>query len=253
MAQPVARIMISLLLFIIFMTGLSSALTDDKKEDDNTWLHLCEMYHPHQVNGTNSIVMNAVVSETGCQLRCFVLQSSSHEHRDFLDKSVTHSHNLNDGIYCKRDHVCKSGFCVLELMTDNGLDGERKEKMGIIIVDVLDAYVPQKDTITPSDTYVKVVVKSPIDGNIPIGKTKIVWDTDHPVFNKTLKIEQVSITSTVFFEIFDKDVMGPDDYIAAVYAAIKTLLKQDRNHKEIRLFFQSQYYLKVKISWIAYE
>ena len=151
--------------------------------------------------------------------------------------------------------VCKAGSCILELTDGNHVDkdGERKEKTGIVVIDVLDAYVPQKDTLTYSDAYVKIVVKSPQDGDVKVGKTKVVWDTDTPVFNTTVKMEKVSISSTVFFEIFDRDMMGPDDYIAAVYAALKTILKKEKNHKAIKLHFLTKYYLRVKISWIADE
>ena len=160
--------------------------------------------------------------------------------------------------------VCKAGTCSLELTADggkdtstsgsgNGANGGKRDKTGIVIIDVLDAFVPQKDTLTHSDTYVKVVMKSPQDGDKTVGKTKVLWDTDRPVFNQTLKLERVSILSTVFFELFDRDMMGPDDYIAAVYAALRTILREERNHKTIRLPFLLQYYLRVKISWIADE
>lgn len=142
---------------------------------------------------------------------------------------------------------------MLELTDSRSEGGEKKEKTGIVVIDVLDAYVPQKDTLTHSDAYVKVVVKSPLDGDVKVGRTKVVWDSERPVFNKTVKMENVSILSTVFFEIFDRDMMGPDDYIAAVYAALKSILRQERNHQAIKLHFMSEYYLRVKISWIANE
>ena len=134
--------------------------------------------------------------------------------------------------------------------------GKRTDKTGIVVIDVLDAYVPQKDTLTHSDTYVKVVLKAPSadqQEDVRIGRTKVVWDTERPVFNTTLKLEHVSIRSTVFFELFDRDMMGPDDYIAGVYAALKTILRQEKNHKAIQLFFRDQYFLRIKISWIADE
>ena len=66
---------------------------------------MCDMYHTQQLNDSDKFVINAVVSATGCQLTCVVLESSSKEQKGFFDRTVTHLHNLNDGIYCKRDHV----------------------------------------------------------------------------------------------------------------------------------------------------
>ena len=150
--------------------------------------------------------------------------------------------------------MCKAGACILEL-TENipGPDGSQKEKTGIVVIDVLDALVPQKDTVTFSDPYVKIFIKSHVDGHVMLGKTKVVWDTDRPVFNTTVKREKVPISSTVFFEVLDKDMLGPDDYIASVYKPIKTVLKKEMNHKTMVLYFLNKYFLRVKISWIPDE
>ena len=237
---------------------------------DNSWHLMCEMFH------SDNFLLDASVSPHGCQLKCVVLESTARPETElgevkptvFFDKSVIHHHNLNDGVYCRRDHVCQKGLCVVDLTENN------QAKEGILIVDVIDAFVPQKDTLTHSDAYVKVVIKNPslededqskkvYDSKpitkskdpsvIKMGKTKVVWDTDHPVFNSSHKMENVSISSTIFFEIFDKDLMGQDDFIASLYAALKTLLKEEQNHQIIKLPFLVDYFLRVKISWFAYE
>ena len=137
--------------------------------------------------------------------------------------------------------------------------------MGIVVIDLLDAKVPRKDMMTASDVYVKIEIKSEDDITRRIGETKVIWDSDTPTFNETLKAEKISITSTIFFEIFDKDLMGPDDYIATVYAPIKNVLRDDLNHKKIKLNFKQpsnhdgkknppeEFFLNVKVSWIAYD
>lgn len=146
--------------------------------------------------------------------------------------------------------VCQKGECLLELENSDG------EKRGIVVVDILDAYVPKKDTMTQSDTYVRVEIKN-MDRRQSMSETKVVWDTEMPVFNQTFKEEKVPITSTIFFELFDKDMMGPNDYIGTVYAPIKNILRDGMNHKKIKLNFKydnkSDYYLNVKISWMAYD
>lgn len=80
-------------------------MSEEKKHDDNSWLLMCDMYHTQQQNDSDKFVINAIVSPTGCQLTCVVLESSSQQQKGFFDRTVTHLHNLNDGIYCKRDHV----------------------------------------------------------------------------------------------------------------------------------------------------
>lgn len=93
------------LILLLLLSGLSGLLSDEKKHDDNSWLLMCDMFHTQQQNDSDKFVINAIVSPTGCQLTCVVLESSSSEQKGFFDRTVTHLHNLNDGIYCKRDHV----------------------------------------------------------------------------------------------------------------------------------------------------
>ena len=72
------------------------------------------------------------------------------------------------------------------------------------------------------------------------------------MFNHTSKIEPVSIASTIFFEVFDKDLFNQNDYIASVYIPIKKLLREDNNGKAIVLEFPDGW-LKVLLTWLANE
>ena len=255
---------VKLLVFLVSVVSTTvSGLEASPQQGDNSWLLMCEMIH------STKFLVEASVSPHGCQLTCIVLESQSPPTEEFspviFDKSVTHTHNLMDGVYCKRDHICSNGSCVLDVSSDG------QDKEGMLVIDVIDAFVPQKDYLTHSDTYVKVVIRNPmkddiIDGKkvtdanpiyyapaVKVGKTKVVWDTDRPVFNTTLKLENVSISSTIFFELFDRDMLDHDDFIASLYAALKSLLKEERNHQVIKLPFLGDYFLRVKISWIAYK
>lgn len=141
------------------------------------------------------------------------------------------------------------------------------QKKGIIVVEVLNGKVPQKDTFSPSDTYVKLFIsKSPINNStnsssadevkdVKFGTTKVAWDTNEPSFLQTFKIEKVAISSTVMLLVYEKDLMNQDDYIASVYVAIKTLLSTGKNHQPQTLFFppDDKYYINCTISWISYE
>jgi len=240
------------------------------KHHDNSWLLMCDMIH------ANHLVVNASIASSGCQLKCVVLESSSEEMKEYYDKSVTHFHILNDGIYCKRDHLCQKGECVLDV-TDNrvapgdnrgGSSRQLSEKKGLVVIDVIDGYIPQKDTMTQSDTYVKVMLKDPSRmlpnrtiitskvseaEDVKVGTTKTIWDTNRPIFNETFKVENISISSTIFFEIFDRDLMGPNDYIATVYAGVKKILRDEQNHHDVSLFFLKDYWLRIKLSWLSYE
>lgn len=155
-----------------------------------------------------------------------------------------------------------------------------QDKLGIVVIELIDAVVPKKDTITASDTYVKIEIKPTNDDKIPGAKTqendgaknlganqdgvetlkvdtsKVIWDTNHPSFNATFKMEKVSIRSLITFAIYDKDMMGPNDFIGTVSISIRKVLERDLNHKEITfpiLKTTDKYYLRVKISWIAYD
>ena len=136
-----------------------------------------------------------------------------------------------------------------------------------MVVEVLNAKVPQRDTFSPSDTYVKLFIsKSPISNSsnnnnsvhaddVKIGTTKVVWDTNEPSFHQTFKIEKVAISSTVMLLVYEKDLINQDDYIASVYVAIKTLLASNKNHQPQTLFFppDDKYYINCTISWISHE
>jgi hypothetical protein len=258
---------------------LQQPLQQPLQQSENSWLYICETIH------SAKFLIDASVSSHGCQLKCVVLESQHQPKKSdppspiIFDKSVTHTHDLIDGVTCKRDHVCSNGSCILDV----SVDGQDKE--GMLVIDIIDAYVPQKDYLTHSDTYVKVVIRNPskdqiapekttekkteenkkvsdaesvmkrlsFDPAVKVGKTKVVWDTERPVFNSTMKVENVSISSTIFFELFDKDMLDHDDFIASLYAALKTLLKEEKNHQIINLPFSNDYYLRVKISWIAYK
>lgn len=159
-----------------------------------------------------------------------------------------------------------------------------QDKLGIVVIELIDAVVPKKDTFTASDTYVKIEIKSTNDDTIPEAKSqengaksldakegdanqdgvgtlkvdtsKVVWDTNHPSFNATFEMEKVSIRSLITFAIYDKDMMGPNDFIGNVSISIRKVLERDLNHKEITfpiLKTTDKYYLRVKISWIAYD
>lgn len=248
--------------------GLNKQEKQHTKHHENSWLLMCDMIH------SNHLVVDASVAPSGCQLKCVVLESSSEETKEYYDKSVTHYHTLNDGIYCKRDHVCHKGECVLDV-TDNRVPGgnsggpsrQSSEKRGLVVIDVIDGYIPQKDTMTQSDTYVKVMLKDPSrllpnrtitskvseTEDVKVGTTKTIWDTSYPTFKETFKVENVSISSTIFFEIFDRDLMGPDDYIATVYAGVKKILRDEQNNRDVRLSFLKDYWLRIKLSWLSYE
>lgn len=119
-------------------------------------------------------------------------------------------------------------------------------------MDILEAKLPPKDTfMSASDGYVKLSIKGPA-GDIQAGQTKVIWDTARPVFNHTFKIERISISSTVFFEIFDKDMMGGDDYIATIYIPIKKILSDHENGKPITLKFPDGW-IKTSVTWLGNE
>lgn len=199
---------------------------------------MCEMKHKDE------FVFDASVTSFGCKLNCVVLSSTGHDRSAFFDKSEIISHELNDGIYCKRDHICNAGNCTLEFVS--GLD-----KKGIVIVDVLEGYIPKKDTVTASDGYVKVSTMGPAD-DLEAGQTRTKWDTHDPVFNHTIKIDGVSMSSTIFFEIFDKDMIGGDDYIGTVYVVVKKIVRDGMNSKIIKLDFPDGW-LKVSVTWLGNE
>lgn len=91
----VMTVFITLVLVVLTITSVANSSSDQ----DNSWHLMCEMHHK------DMFVFDASVSSFGCKLSCTVLTSTSDKHKAFFDKSVTHEHNLNDGTYCKRDHV----------------------------------------------------------------------------------------------------------------------------------------------------
>lgn len=60
---------------------------------------MCDMLHP------GKFVFDASVSDHGCSLRCIYFDSSVNATDQIFDVSIQKEHNLNDGIYCRRDHV----------------------------------------------------------------------------------------------------------------------------------------------------
>lgn len=66
---------------------------------ENSWLLMCDMLHP------GKFVFHASVADHGCSLRCIYFDSSHNSSSEYYDVSIQKDHNLNDGIYCRRDHV----------------------------------------------------------------------------------------------------------------------------------------------------
>jgi hypothetical protein len=231
-----------LLAFVLIHLGILVLLVDatdnHAQSSDTSWHLMCEMKHKSE------FVFDASVTNNGCKLNCVVLTSSQEDRQQFFDKSDIFEHNLNDGIYCKRDHVCHDGNCTIDWST--GID-----KKGIVIIDVLDAKLPNKDTMTSSDGYVKVSTMGPA-GDLLAGKTKVIWDNNNPSWNHTFKVERVSMASTIFFELFDKDMIGGDDYIATAYIAIKKIVRDGLNSKVIKLDFPDGS-IRVTVTWLTNE
>lgn len=125
------------------------------------------------------------------------------------------------------------------------------DKKGIVVIDVLNATLPKKDTMTSTDGYVKLSIMGPAGDN-DVGQTKVHWDTKQPTFNHTFKVEEVSIASTIFFEIFDRDILDSDDYIATVYLTMKKILQRSQNGKAITLPFPDGS-LRVAVTWLGNE
>lgn len=163
--------------------------------------------------------------------------------------------------------ICKAGKCVLDV-DENGVrpHGSSVEKQGIVIVELLNGKVPQRDNFSPSDTYVKLFIQSPSqnesvsnssDSKLDTGKfatSKVIWDTNEPSFGgQTFKVEKVPISSTLVMMVYDKDRMNQDDYIATVYIAVKSVLSEGINHKPHTLFFPpgGDYFINCTISWIG--
>lgn len=128
-------------------------------------------------------------------------------------------------------------------------DQPLQDRKGIVVVEVLEARLPRKDQVTDSDGYVKVSVVTP-DGTHEVGQTKVIYDKEYPVFNHTAKADAVSIKSTIFFELFDKDFLNQNDYIASVYIPIRRLLSENNNGKPVTLDFPNGW-LKVSLTWLA--
>lgn len=78
----------------------------------------------------------------------------------------------------------------------------------------------------------------------------MIWDANNPIYNHTTKTKEVSIKSTVFFELYDKDIMNQNDYIASVYVPIKRLLSENNNGKPTTLEFPDGW-LKVSLTWLV--
>ena len=70
-----------------------------RSDESNSWHLLCEMKHK------NDFVYDASVTSFGCRLNCIVLRETKHDVNSYFTETDVYEHNLNDGIFCKRDHV----------------------------------------------------------------------------------------------------------------------------------------------------
>ncbi|KAI1291013.1 hypothetical protein HDE_07719 [Halotydeus destructor] len=232
-----------LLLIVTCMWTLingTAAMAVHSNTVENSWHLMCEMLHKDE------FVFDANIGALGCRLNCVVLKGSNHGDKSYYDQTDVFEHNLNDGIYCKRDHICKAGNCTLDYSSSSTQD-----KKGVVVIEVLDAKLPRKDQVTASDGYVKLSIVGPT-GDHKVGRTKILWDLDHPVFNQTFKVEHVSIMSTIFFEVYDRDLVATDDYIGSVYIPIKKMLKDNLNGKVHNLTFPDGS-LNACVTWLGDE
>ena len=85
---------------IITLPSKSATVPVVATTPENSWLLMCDMLHP------GKFVFDASVADHGCSLRCIYLASSHNTSNDFFDLTIQKDHNLNDGIYCRPDHVC---------------------------------------------------------------------------------------------------------------------------------------------------
>ncbi|RWS11634.1 hypothetical protein B4U79_18041 [Dinothrombium tinctorium] len=170
---------------------------------DSPWNYLCFMLH------RNELIFDTQVIANGCKLKCITLANSGNSSSQFYDTSKTYLHLIKDGTYCDLHRQCINGECK---------QYEQQNRTGIVEISIMEASVPNKDVFTKSDVYVKVSIFGP--KRLMIGKTVTITDNNRPLFNQTFSAK-VFKSSTVIFEIMDKDHFRNDDYIATVFISLE--------------------------------
>lgn len=133
-------------------------------------------------------------------------------------------------------------------------EDEGETNIEIMYLDILEAKVPGQDGyVSASDTYVKINLRCTKTGTIrKVGETRIVNDSNDPVFNQTFKAEKVDFDSLLILDLLDRDAFQ-DDPITTITVDLKQVLLSGKNYKDLKLVFPNEehYYLIIKLLMIG--
>lgn len=207
----------SILLFIFVNHLLTSVLAFDER---NFLPSYWEWYCGHQ--HADRFLFEANITSDACQVECVFLDSSSPKYSRYFDTPFVVYYKLEDGRPCRKHHVCHNGKCTL---LDDLNDINEK---GFVVIRNISAKVPDKDTVTATDTFLKIYLRHIQDNaeDTLIGLTKVIENNNYPSFKESFVSPTVDRSSVVIIVIYDSDGFNSDDHISTVYVPIKSSRKK---------------------------